>query len=145
MRGIEILKKKKKNHFCDVHISFGEKQILETRCIKQHAFLVDPLGVSHDFRMLTTVFLHRKWEAQNKTEDRNLSFASKFRSPKLLQKRAHSVRAFRVWGNEKGPVLAAHPVYVGDMDMFVFGLAQKSFLIFHGYALNTGKVGTVIY
>ena len=24
-------------------LSFGEKQILETRCIKQHAFLVDPL------------------------------------------------------------------------------------------------------
>ena len=28
----------KKKHFFDVHFSLGEKQILETRCIKQHAF-----------------------------------------------------------------------------------------------------------
>ena len=35
--------------FCDVHISSGEKQILETRCIKQHAFLVDPLRDLCDF------------------------------------------------------------------------------------------------
>ena len=27
-----------KKHFCEVHFSLGEKQILETRCIKQHAF-----------------------------------------------------------------------------------------------------------
>ena len=29
--------------FCEVQFSSGEKQILETGCIKQHAFLVDPL------------------------------------------------------------------------------------------------------
>ena len=36
-------------HFCDVHFSFGEKQILETRCFKQHAFLVDPLRDLYGF------------------------------------------------------------------------------------------------
>ena len=30
--------RKKKTHFCELHFSLGEKQILETRCIKQHAF-----------------------------------------------------------------------------------------------------------
>ena len=33
----------------EVRFSLGEKQILETRCIKQHACLVDPLGVTSDF------------------------------------------------------------------------------------------------
>ena len=32
-----------KMHFCDVLFSLGANQILETRCIKQHAFVVDPL------------------------------------------------------------------------------------------------------
>ena len=30
-------------HFCDVHFSIGEKQILQTRCIKEYGWLVDPL------------------------------------------------------------------------------------------------------
>ena len=33
-------------HFCDVHFPLGEMQILETRCIKQDAFVVDPLRES---------------------------------------------------------------------------------------------------
>ena len=36
-------------HFCDVHFSLTDQQILETRCIKQHAFLVDPLRDLHGF------------------------------------------------------------------------------------------------
>ena len=41
-----------KKYAClDVHFSFGEEQILETRCIKQRVFWVDPLrdffGVSN--------------------------------------------------------------------------------------------------
>ena len=30
--------------FCNVRLSFGEKQIHENTCFKQHAFLVGPLG-----------------------------------------------------------------------------------------------------
>ena len=37
-------KKSKNYNFGDVHFSFGDKQILETRCVKQHMHvLVDPL------------------------------------------------------------------------------------------------------
>ena len=79
MREIEILK----NAFCDVHFSFAEKYILETRCIKQHAFLVDPLAVSSVFFECShfDVFLSPKKGAQTKKRDRNLTPASKFRSP----------------------------------------------------------------
>ena len=35
-------------HFCGVHFASGEKQILETRCIEQHAFLDHPLVFSLD-------------------------------------------------------------------------------------------------
>ena len=33
----------KNMNFCEMHFSSGEKQISETRCIKQHAFWVSPL------------------------------------------------------------------------------------------------------
>ena len=36
-------------HVCDVRYSLGKKQILETRCVKQHACLVDPLRDLHGF------------------------------------------------------------------------------------------------
>ena len=49
MRVIEI---SKKTLVFDV-FSLGEKQILETRSIKQHAFLVNPLRAFYVFRMLT--------------------------------------------------------------------------------------------
>ena len=42
-------------HFCDVSFSFGEKQILKTSCVKQHAFLVNPLGVSNDLSCAHTL------------------------------------------------------------------------------------------
>ena len=40
-------------HSCDVHFAVGEKQILETRCIKLHALFVDPL---RDFSNAHTLF-----------------------------------------------------------------------------------------
>ena len=46
IREIEILKN---THFCDVHFSMYKKHIFGKPCLKQDAFLVDPLGVSNDF------------------------------------------------------------------------------------------------
>ena len=52
----------KKCIFCDVHLSSGEKQLLETKCIKQHAFWVDPLRVLYGFSKAHTLmfFYHQK-------------------------------------------------------------------------------------
>ena len=61
-----------------MHISSGAKQILETRCIKQHAFLVDPLGVSHDFSNAHTLKFFHPETRGSKSE----KVAWKFRSPK---------------------------------------------------------------
>ena len=43
MRVLEI---SKNTHFYDVSFSLGKKHILQLRCVKQHAFLVHPPGVS---------------------------------------------------------------------------------------------------
>ena len=108
----------KKMYFCDVHFSLGEKQILETRCIKQHAFLVDPQGVSFDFSSThTLMFLLPQKGVQTKKGARKLAPASKFRSPGS-PKGAHSDRmarpkrrrAFRVLRGERSPRQARHPV-----------------------------------
>ena len=37
----------KNNAFCDVHFSLGEKHMFVKPCLKQHAFLVDPLRDSN--------------------------------------------------------------------------------------------------
>ena len=54
-------------HFFDVLFSFGEKQILETRCIKQHALLVDPLRDFYRFsNARPLMFFDSKRGAQTK-------------------------------------------------------------------------------
>ena len=88
-------------------------------CLKQHAFLVHPLGVSNDFlHTPTLMFLDPKKGAQTKKRARNLAPASKFRSPGP-PKGAHSERkkgtergAFRVLRDERSPGLAGHPVHI---------------------------------
>ena len=88
----------KKYAFFRCALFFGEKQNLETRCIKQHAFLVDPLGVSYDFLYTPTFFLtHQKRWAQTKKGARNLAPASKFRSS-VPPRGCHSDRK----GSQKG-------------------------------------------
>ena len=79
-------KNSKNMHFCGVHFSFSEKQILETRCIKQHAFLVRPLRDLHGFSNAhTLMFLDPKERGSNKERRSKLRSrdgpASKFRSP----------------------------------------------------------------
>ena len=45
MRGLDI---SKNTHFCEVHFSLSKKHSFVKPCLKQHAFWVDPLGVSND-------------------------------------------------------------------------------------------------
>ena len=67
-------------HFNDVLQSLGEKQ---TTCIKQHAFLVDPLRDFIGFSNAHTLMLfdHPKSKAHTKKGALNLAPASKFRAP----------------------------------------------------------------
>ena len=67
---------------CEVHFSLSKTPILVKPCVKQHAFMVDPLGVSNDFLRTPTLmfFDTHKRKAQNKKRARNLAPASKFRS-----------------------------------------------------------------
>ena len=53
---------KKRKHFCNVHVSSGNKQIRESTCFKQHAFWVNPLGVLYVFRIYKIPFLSPKRE-----------------------------------------------------------------------------------
>ena len=62
----EELEISKNMHFCSMHFSLNKKHILEKPCLKQHAVLVHPLGVSYDFlHTPTLIFLHRQWEGSN--------------------------------------------------------------------------------
>ena len=49
-------------NFCNVHFSVSKKQIRENTCFKQHALLVDSLGVWNVFRIFQTFmfFRHKK-------------------------------------------------------------------------------------
>ena len=103
-----------------MHFSSGENQILETKCIKQHAFLVDPLGVSYDFpNAHTLIFLLRKWEERDSKQERGsksvfcveISISQTPKGAHSDRKRSPKREPFRVLGDEKGPVLAAHPVF----------------------------------
>ena len=79
---------------CDVHFSLGEKQFLDTRCVKQHAFLVDQL---HDFYGFSN--------AQEISIPRT-SQRCPFR-PTRVPKRC----PFRVLREKQGLWLAGHPVH----------------------------------
>ena len=97
MIGIEI---SKTMHCYDVHFSLGEKQITETRCLKQHAFFVDSLCVSFFFvHSNFDVFRPSRREGSNQEEgsksgsriDISISRTSQrspFRSEKGAKRRA---------------------------------------------------------
>ena len=77
-------------HFCDVQLSYGEKQIPENTCLKQRALLVDTLGVLKDFYIFTV----------------SCSLRSQKKKPNL-RKRAHFLEPmFRNWSPKrpKGPI-----------------------------------------
>ena len=93
MRELEI---SKNIHFCNVHFSLGKKHMFVKPCLKTHAFLVHPLGVSFDFLHTPTMMLtdtQKGRGAQTKKIARNLAPAS-----------------FRVLRDERGPGPAGHPV-----------------------------------
>ena len=92
------------------------KHIFGKPCLKQDAFLVDPLGVSNDFSNFD-VFWPLQKEAQTKKRARNLAPASNVRSPgppkgahpdpKGGQKGSHS----EFWETKRAPGLSSHPVF----------------------------------
>ena len=64
--------------------SLDKKHIFVKPCLKQHAFLIHPMGVFHVFffaRSNFDVLRPKKKGAQTKKKARNLARASKFRSP----------------------------------------------------------------
>ena len=96
MRVLEI---SKNTHFCDVSFSLGKKHIVVKPCLKQHAFLVDPLGDSFDVLQTHTLTLLFTTQKGGPIQEKG----SKFRTQDL-PKWAHSDRKkrpkrspFRVW------------------------------------------------
>ena len=101
-----------------------KKDMFVKPCLKRHAFLVRPLGVSSDFLQTPTLMFFRppkkKREAQTKKRARNLAPAWKFRSPRppkggpfrpKRRPKGEGGRAFRVLRDETGLGLAGHLVF----------------------------------
>ena len=101
-----------------MHLTSGEKQILETKCVQQHAFWVDPLRDLNGFSNAHTLMFFdtqkgglkpRKgleiWLPRRHFEPPNLP-----KGPIPTEKVAKRGGAFRVLIDEKGPGLAGHPV-----------------------------------
>ena len=100
MRGLEI---SKNTNFYDVSFSLGMKHIVVKPFLKQHAFLVDPQKMEGPNQEKGS-----KFGSCIEISNTNTSQRGPFR-PKKAPKKV----PFRVFGDEKGPVLAAHPVLLG--------------------------------
>ena len=110
-----------KNAFCEVHFSSGAKQILETRCITQHVFLVDRLRDFYGFSNAHTLMFFdlpkRGLKPTKGTKSRSRDGPeSKFRSPGP-SKAAHAnwkgsqKAAIPSFGRRKGPRASRPPLW----------------------------------
>ena len=118
--------------------SFGEKQILETKCIKQHAFLVDPRGSSHALSNThALMFLYLKRRVQTKKGTRNLaSSQTSQKGPFRPKKGANTERPFRVLRDERSPGRVCHPVLplegkVKSLGQMITFMHQETFEVQH--------------
>ena len=117
MRRLEI--SKKNTHFCDVHFSLYKKDMFVKPCLKQHACLVDRLGVSCDFLNAHTLVFSDLQKGEPKPRKgleiwlphRNFEPPDLPKAPTPTEKRTKRV-AIPSFGKRKGPWQASHPVFL---------------------------------
>ena len=95
-----------------------EKQIHDNTCFKQHAFWVDPLGVSDDFCIFKLSCFPPPEHGTNR-EKKGSCWGPFFELDPKKSQRAHSDRKSgqkgahsEFWRRPKGPELAGHPATV---------------------------------